>query len=65
MALEAEGFTIGRIGMDRQMPTLSKVLSYLGVRFLFPAARKLSLASLAAPFPLPAAGVRIYLARRN
>jgi hypothetical protein len=64
MALEAEGFEIDRERMDRQMPTLSKILSYLGLRSLFPAAQRLSIASFAAPMALPALGVRVYWARR-
>jgi len=64
MALEAEGFEIERERMDRQMPTLSKILSYLGLRSLFPAAKRLSIASFAAPMALPALGVRVYWARR-
>jgi len=64
MALEAEGFEIRRERGDRQMPTVSKILSYLGLRSLFPAAQRLSISSLAAPMPLPALGVRVYWARR-
>ena len=64
LALDAEGFEIQRERMDRQMPTLSKALSYLGLRALYPAARKLSIERLAPPLPLPALGVQVYWARR-
>ena len=63
LALESTGFVVEHHRMDRQMPSLSKVLGYTRLGQLFPIAQRLGVADRGLPFPLPALGVHVYWAR--
>lgn len=62
-ALRKSGFVVCRIRVDRQRPTLSKLLGQTGLRRLYSLAERIGVASAQLPFSLPIPGVATVWAR--
>lgn len=61
--LDGAGFEIEKCRLDRQQPTVARLLSHLSLHHLYPLASKLGFARLQVPVSLPIPGVSVFWAR--
>jgi SAM-dependent methyltransferase len=65
LALENYGLYVEKIRLDRQMPTVSKLLGHGQLKFFYPSAKRLGLTTVASPLPVPVPGVMTCWARKH